>query len=103
MQRVNIEILGISERKWIRMGKFNSDDHYICYCGQESLRRSRVGLIVNNRVQNAGIGYNLKKERMISVRFQSEPLNTTIIQVLPQPVMPKKLKLNDSMKTHKTF
>ena len=71
MSNVSIKILGINELKWIRMGKFNSDDHYIYYCGQESLRRNRVDLIVNNRVQNAGIECNLKKDRMISVRFQA--------------------------------
>ena len=60
MARVNIDILGISELPWTRMGKFNSDDHYICYCGQESLRRNGAALIVNNRVQNAVLGYNLK-------------------------------------------
>ena len=68
MARVNI--LGKSELKWMGMGEFNSDDHYICYCGQESLRRNGVALIVNKRVQNAVLGYNLKNDRMISVRFQ---------------------------------
>ena len=67
MARVNIDILAISELPWTRMGKFNSDDHYICYCGQESLRRNGEALIVNNRVQNAVLGYNLKNYRMISV------------------------------------
>ena len=65
--RVNIDILGICELPWTRMGKFNSDDHYICYCGQESLRRNGAALIVNNRVQNAVLGYSLKNNRMISV------------------------------------
>ena len=63
------------------MGKFNSDDHYICYCGQESLRRNGAALIVNNRVQNAVLGCNLKKDRMISVHFQGKPFNITVIQV----------------------
>ena len=71
MARVNIDILGISEIKWRGMGEFNSDDHCIYYCGQESLRRNGVALIVNKRVQNAILGCSLKKDRMISVRFQA--------------------------------
>ena len=67
MVRVNVGILGISKLKWAGMGEFNSDDHYIYYCGQESLRRNGVGLIVNKRVQNAVLGYNLKNDRTISV------------------------------------
>ena len=70
MARVNINILGISELKWTGMGKFNSDDHYIYYCRQESLRRKGVALIVNKRVQNAVLGYGLRNDRMISVHFQ---------------------------------
>ena len=70
MARVNINILGISELKWTGMGKFNSDDHYIYYCRQESLRRKGVALIVNKRVQNAVLGYSLRNDRMISVHFQ---------------------------------
>ena len=81
MQRVNIEILGISERKWIRMGKFNSDDHYIYYCGQESLRRNGVALKVNKRVWMAVLGFSLKKWQMISVHFQGKLVNITVIQV----------------------
>ena len=87
MTRVNINILGISELKWTGMGKFNSDDHYIYYyyhiyyCGQESLRRNGVALIVNKRVQNVVLGYSLKNDRMISVRFQSKPFSITVIQV----------------------
>ena len=72
MARGNIDILGISELKWTRMGEFNSDDHYIYYCGQESLRGNGVGLIVNKRVQNAVPGCSLKNDRMISVRFQGK-------------------------------
>jgi len=79
--RVNINVLGISELKWTGMGEFNSDDHYIYYCGQESLRRNGVALIVNKRVQNAVFGCNLKNDRMISVRFQGKPFNITVIQV----------------------
>ena len=71
MARVVI-VFGISELKWTGMGKFNSDDHYIYYCGQESLRKNGVTLIVNKRVQNAGFGYNLKNERMISVHSKAK-------------------------------
>ena len=81
MTRVNIEILGISELKWAGMGEFNSDDHYIYYCGQESLRRNGVALRVNKRVQNAVLVCNLKNDRMISVHFQGKPSNNTVIQV----------------------
>ena len=81
MARVNINILQISELKWTGMGEFNSDDHYIHYCGQKSLRRNGVALIVNKRVQNAVLGYNFKNDRMISVRFQGKPFNITVIQV----------------------
>ena len=100
---MNIDILGIGELKWTGMGEFISDDHYIYYCGLESLRRNRVALIVNKRVQNAVLGYDLKNDRMISVRFQGKPFNITVIQVYAQPVTLKKLKLNSSMKTYKTF
>ena len=79
--RANINILGISELKWAGMGEFNSDDHYISYCGQESLRTNGVALIVNKKVWNAVLGYNLKNDRMISVHFQGKPFNITIIQV----------------------
>ena len=81
MARVNVDILGISEQKWTGMGEFNSDDHNIYYCGQESLRRNGVALIVNKRVQNAVLGCNLKNNRMISVHFQGKPFNITLIQV----------------------
>ena len=80
MARVNVDILGISELKWTGMGEFNSDDHYIYYCGQESLRRNGVAIMVNKRVRNAVLGYNLKNDRMISVRFQGKPFNSTVIQ-----------------------
>ena len=80
MARVNNDILGISELKWTGMGEFNSDDHYIYYCGKESLRRNGVALIVNKRVQNAVLGCNLKNDRMISVRFQGKPFNIMVIQ-----------------------
>ena len=81
MARVNINILGISEPKWTRMGKFNSDDHYIYYCAQESLRRNGVAIMVNKRVRNAVLRCNLKNDRMISVHFQGKPFNITVIQV----------------------
>ena len=81
MARVNVNILGISKLKWTGMGEFNSDDHYIYYCGQESLRRNGVAIIVNKRVQNAVLGCNLKNDRTISVRFQGKPFNITVIQI----------------------
>ena len=81
MTRVNVDILGISELKWTGMGEFNSDDHYIYYCGQESLRRNGGAIIVNKRVRNAVLGCNLKNNRMMSVRFQGKPFDITIIQV----------------------
>ena len=79
--RVNINILGISELKWTGMGEFNSDDHYIYYCGQEALRRNGVALRVNQRVWNAVLGGNLKNDRMISIHFQGKPFNITGIHV----------------------
>ena len=79
--RVNVNILGINELRWIGMGEFNSDDHYIYYCGQESLRRNGVAIMVNKRVRNAILGCNLKNDRMISVRFQGKPFNIMVIQV----------------------
>ena len=81
MARVNVNILGIRELRWTGMGEFNSDDHYIYYCGQESLRRNEVAIIVNERVQNALLGCNLKNDRIISVCFQGKPFNITVIQV----------------------
>ena len=80
MARVNNDILGISELKWTGMGEFNSDDHYIYYCGQESLRINEVAIIVNKRVQNTVLGCNLKNDRMIFVHFQGKPFNATVIQ-----------------------
>ena len=81
MARVNIDILAISKLKWTTMGEFNSDDHYIYYCGQESLRRNGVAIKVNKRVQNSVLGCNLKNDRMISVHFQGKPLNIMVIQI----------------------
>ena len=84
MARLNIDILGISELKWTGMGEFNSDDHYIYYCGQESLRRNGVAIMVNKRVRNAVLGCNLKNDRMTSVHFQGKPFNIMVIQVYAQ-------------------
>ena len=81
MARAYINILGISEVKWNGMDEFNSDNHYIYYCGQESLRRNGVAIMVNKRVRNAVLGCNLKNHRMISVHFQGKPFNITVIQV----------------------
>ena len=81
MARVNVDVLGISKLKWTGMGEFNSDDHYIYNCGQESLRRNGVAIMVNKRIRNAVLGCNLKNDRMISIRFQGKPFNITVIQV----------------------
>ena len=81
MARVNINILGISTLKWTGMGEFNSDDHYIYYCRQESLRRNGVAIMVNKRVRNGVLGCNLKNDRMISLHFQGKPFSITVIQV----------------------
>ena len=81
MARLNVDIPGISKLKWTGIGEFNSDDHYIHYCGPESLRRNGVAIMVNKRVGNAVLGCNLKNNRMISVRFQGKPFNITVIQV----------------------
>ena len=80
MARVNIDILGISELKWTGMGKFNSDDHYNYFCGQESLRRNGGALIVNKRVWNVACGCSLQNSRMISVRIQGKPFSITVIE-----------------------
>ena len=85
------------------MCEFNSDDHYIYYCGQESLRRNGVAIMVNKRVRNAILGCNLKNDRMISVRLQGKPFNITVIQVYAPNSNSEELKLNGFMKTYKTF
>ena len=103
MARVKVNILGISELKWTGMGEFNSDDHYIYYCGQESLRRNGVAIMVIKRVQNAVLGCNLKNDRTISIHFQGKPFNIMLIQIYARSVTLKKLKLNSSVKTFKTF
>ena len=94
MARVNVNISGISELKWTGMGEFNSDDHYIYYCGQDSLRRNGVAIIVNKRVRNAVLGCNLKNDK---------PFNITVIQVYAPTSNAKEAELNTSMKTHKNF
>ena len=81
MARVNMDILGISKLRWTGMGEFNSDDHYIYYCGKESLRRNGVAIILNKRVQIAVLGCNFKNDRMISVRCQGKPFTNTVIQI----------------------
>ena len=102
MARVNINILGISELKWTGMSEFNSDDHYTYYCGQESLIRNGVALIVNKRVRNAVLGCNLKNDRMISVRFQGKPFNIAVIQVYALTSNAEEAEA-EAMKTYKTF
>ena len=103
MARGNVNILGISELKWTGMGEFNSDDHYTYCCGQESLRRNEVAIMVNKRVRNAVLGCNLKNDRMISVCFQGNHSISQLSKSMPQPVTLKKLKLNGFMMTYKTF
>ena len=105
MARVNTDILGIIELKWTRMGEFNSDDHYIYYCGQESLRINGVSIIVKKRVQNAALGCNLKNDRMISVPVQGKPFNITVIQVYALITNAKEAEdlLSGAMKIFKTL
>ena len=93
MTRVNIDILGISELKWTRMGKINSDGHFIYYCRKESLRRNGVALIVKTRVQNAVFGCSLKNDRIISVCLQGKPFNITVIQVYAQTTNAKEAEV----------
>ena len=98
MARVDVDILGISKLKWTGMGEFNSDDHYIYYCGQESLRRNGVAIMVNKRVQNSVLGCNLKNDRMSSVRFQGKPFNITVIQVYAPITNAKKAEVEQLYK-----
>ena len=100
---MNINTLGISELKFTGMGEFNSDDHYIYYYGQESLRGNGVAIMVNKRVQNAVLGCNLKNDRMISVRFQGKPFSITVIQAYAPTSNAEEAEVEGSMKTHKTF
>ena len=103
MVRVKVDILGISELKWTGMGEFNSDDHYIYYCGQESLGRNGVAIMDIKRVQNAVLGCSLKNDRMISAHFQANHSISQLSKSMPQPVTLKNLKLNGFMKTYKIF
>ena len=103
MATVNVDILGISELKWTGMGEFSSDDHYIYYCGQESLRRNGVAIIVNKRVWEMQYLDAISKMKNDLFHFHGKPFNITVIQVCAPTTMPKKLKVNDSMKTYKTF
>ena len=98
MARMNINILGISELKWTRKGKFNSDDHYIYYCGQESLRRNGVAFTVNKGVQNALLGFSLNNNKMISVRFQGKPFSITVIQVYAPTANAKEVEVEQFYK-----
>ena len=100
---MNIDILGISKLRWTGMGEFNSDDHYIYYCGQESLRRNGVAILVNKSDQNAVLGCNLKNDRMISVRFQGKPFNITVIQVYALTSNAEEAEGEQFYKTYKTF
>ena len=103
MARANINILGISELKWNGMGEFNSDDHYIYYCGQESFRRNGVVLIVNKRVQNAALGFHLKNGTMISVDFQGKPFIITVIQVYAPTTNAEEAEVEQFEEDYKTF
>ena len=98
MARLNIDILGISELKCMAVGEFNSDDHYIYYCGQESLRRNGVALILNKRVQIGVLGCNFKNDRMISIHFQGKPFNTTVIQVYAPTIDAEEAEVNEFYK-----
>ena len=100
---MNVDILGISKLKWAVMGEFNSDDHYIYYCGQESLRRNGIAIVDNKRVQNAVLGCNLKNDRMISVRLQGKLFNITVIQVYAPISNAEEAEVDGFMKTYKTF
>ena len=100
---MNVNIIGINELKWTGMGEFNSDDHYIYYCGQEYLRRNGVALMVNKGVRNAVLGCNLKNDRIISVYFQGKPFNITVIQVYAPTSNAKEAEIELFYKTYKTF
>ena len=101
MAKVNIDILGVSELRWTGMGEFNSNDHYMYNCGQESLRRSGVALIVNKRVQNAVLGCNLKNDRMMSVHFQGKSFNITVIQVYDSTTNSEAAEVEQFYKDHR--
>ena len=103
MARVNVNILGICKLKWTGMGEFNSDDHYVYHCGQQSPRKNGVAITVKKRVQNEVLKCNLKNDRMISVYFQGKPFNIMIIQVYAPTSNAEEADLNGSLKTYKTF
>ena len=103
MTRVNINILGVSKLKWTGKGGFNSDDHYIYYCGQESLRRYGIAIIFNRSVWSVVLGCNLKNDRMISVHFQDKSFNITVIQVYALTSNAEEVEIEWSVKTYKTF
>ena len=90
---MSIKILGISELKWTGMGKFNTDDYYICHCGQESLKRNGIALIVSKRVWNAVHGCHLKNDRMVSIQLQDKPFNMTVIQVYALTTNPEEVEV----------
>ena len=102
MAIVNVDILGISEIKWTGMDEFKSDDHYIYYCGQESLRRNKVDIMVNKRVKNAVLGCSLKNDRMIPILLQGKPLNITVIQVYAPTSNAEEAEVEWIMETYKT-
>ena len=103
MAKVNVNILGISKLKWTGMSEFNSDDHCIYYCGQESLRRNGVAIMVNKRVRNAVLGCNLKNDRMISVHFQGKPFSITVIQVYAPTRNAEEAEVERFYEDYKTF
>ena len=103
MARVNVNILGISELKWTGMGEFNSDDHHIYYCGQESLRRNGVTIMVNKRIQNAVLRCSFKNDKIISVRFQGKSFNITVIQVYAPTSNAKEAEVEWFYEDLKTF
>ena len=103
MARRNVDILGIRELKWTGMGEFNSDDHYIYYCGQEFLRRNGVAIIVNKRVQNAGLGCSLKNDRMIFVCLQDKPFSIKVIQVYAPTINAEEIEVEQVYEDHKTL
>ena len=103
MARLNVDILGISRLKWTGVDEFNSDDHYIYYCGQESLRRNGVAIIANKRVWNAVLGCSLKNDRMILVHFQGKPFNITVIQAYVPTSNAEEAEVEQFYETYKTF
>ena len=100
---MNVDILGIGKLKWTGMGEFNSEDHYIYYYGQQSLRRNGVAIMVNKRVRNAVLGCNLKNGRMNSVRFQGKPFNITVVQVYVPTSNTEEAEVEWFYETYKTF